>query len=172
MEMEGNWMTPCYESTRAPTQKYPMVPVNYDGYRRPVGMHRIVWMFANGPIPPGMMVLHHCDNTRCVHLPHLYLGTHQQNVDDMVERGRHRNQKKTHCPQGHPLDGVRASGVRWCKTCNRKPVKELRDRDRCGRGHLFDEENTIRHPDGRQCRACRNESRRRRAKERGTWKGI
>jgi HNH endonuclease len=175
MEMEGNGlMEPCYESTRAPSQKYPMVPVNYNGYRRPVGMHRIVWMFANGPIPPGLMVLHRCDNMRCVHLPHLYLGTHEQNMKDMTDRGRHVNQKKTHCPKGHPLDGVRSNGFRWCMTCNRMPEEELRDRTHCARGHLFDEENTITssYARGRACRACRNESRRRRAKERGIWKGI
>lgn len=111
---------PCYESTRAPTQKYPGVSVKY-GHKhyRMVGMHRIVWMFANGPIPDGMYVLHHCDNMRCVHLPHLYLGDHDQNMKDMTKRGRHRNQVKTHCPCGHPLDGLRTSGVRYCKTCDR-----------------------------------------------------
>lgn len=41
------------------------------------------------PLLPGMMSLHTCDNPRCVSEDHLYEGTHQDNVDDMVRRGRY-----------------------------------------------------------------------------------
>jgi hypothetical protein len=51
--------------------------------------HRVAWELANGPIPDGMWVLHHCDVRDCVNPAHLYLGTHRQNVRDMIERGRH-----------------------------------------------------------------------------------
>lgn len=35
-------------------------------------------------------VLHHCDNPPCVNPEHLYLGTAQDNIDDMHRRGRAR----------------------------------------------------------------------------------
>jgi hypothetical protein len=52
--------------------------------------HRKVWTEANGPIPDGMKICHHCDNPACVNLEHLFMGTHQDNMDDMVAKGRKR----------------------------------------------------------------------------------
>ncbi len=51
--------------------------------------HRFAWTLANGVIPTGMQLNHTCvDNRRCVNPAHLYLGTVQQNSDDMVRQGR------------------------------------------------------------------------------------
>jgi DNA-binding Xre family transcriptional regulator len=50
--------------------------------------HRIAWMIENGDIPKGQMVMHKCDNARCINHLHLELGTHKQNMKDRDERGR------------------------------------------------------------------------------------
>lgn len=52
------------------------------------GAHRCSWKAFKGPIPAELDVLHHCDVRCCVNPSHLYLGTHQQNMDDMMNRGR------------------------------------------------------------------------------------
>lgn len=49
---------------------------------------RLVWTLANGPIPDGVYVCHHCDNTLCVRLDHLFLGTAQDNMNDCIAKGR------------------------------------------------------------------------------------
>lgn len=40
------------------------------------------------PIPKGLYVLHHCDNPPCIKPKHLHYGTQQDNISDMVRRGR------------------------------------------------------------------------------------
>lgn len=56
--------------------------------------HRIAWELTNGAIPPGpghhgTCVLHKCDVPLCCNPAHLFLGSNQDNIDDMRSKDRH-----------------------------------------------------------------------------------
>lgn len=50
--------------------------------------HRVAWALVHGPIPPKMMVCHHCDVPLCVNSDHLFLGTAKDNMQDALKKGR------------------------------------------------------------------------------------
>lgn len=51
-------------------------------------VHRVAYEAASGPAPLGLQVLHNCDNRRCVNKLHLFVGTLQDNMDDMTSKRR------------------------------------------------------------------------------------
>lgn len=50
--------------------------------------HAVAWELEHGPVPPGLVLMHACDVRHCVNVVHLRVGTPQQNMDDMVAKGR------------------------------------------------------------------------------------
>lgn len=59
--------------------------------------HRLAYELVVGPIPPHALVLHDCDNRRCVNPAHLRTGTHNENMRDMTSRRRQARQRGETC---------------------------------------------------------------------------
>lgn len=96
--------------------------------------HRFSWVLHYGPIPKGLIVCHHCDNTACVRPDHLFIGTQQDNMDDMISKNRQAGQfqPKTHCKWGHPLSGEnlqQGKRQKHCRTCRRAFNRKYRSKD-------------------------------------------
>lgn len=71
--------------------------------------HRAAWELTYGSVPDGLWVLHRCDNPPCCNPAHLFLGTHQDNMDDMAAKGRAAAGERSG-PRLHP--GRLARGIR------------------------------------------------------------
>ena len=63
---------------------------HYHGIYSKGSAHRLIWEHFKGKIPEGIHIRHKCDNGLCVNVEHLELGTQQDNIRDMNERGRAR----------------------------------------------------------------------------------
>lgn len=75
----------CWEYTGQQTNGgYGKVWYNY----KDLLAHRVSYDLCVGDIPKGMCVLHKCDNRICVNPKHLFLGTHKDNVQDCIQKGR------------------------------------------------------------------------------------
>lgn len=59
-----------------------------DGSTRKVQAHRMAFELSGGVVPPGLFVLHRCDNPCCCNPGHLRVGTHLENMAEMRARGR------------------------------------------------------------------------------------
>lgn len=52
--------------------------------------HRFFYERMVGPIPAGMQCCHRCDVPCCVNPAHIFLGTPLDNMNDKINKGRHR----------------------------------------------------------------------------------
>lgn len=92
--------------------------------RKLLRTHRLSWEIHNGKVPDGLCVLHKCDNPKCVNPDHLFLGTHKDNAQDCMKKGRFvpgGYRRLTHCKNGHEFTEentrISSEGRRMCKAC-------------------------------------------------------
>lgn len=74
----------CWEWTASTVKGYGRFRLN----KKIILAHRFSFELFFKTSPKNKYVLHICDNPICVNPKHLYLGTHQDNMDDKKRRGR------------------------------------------------------------------------------------
>ena len=62
--------------------------------KKTASAHRVAYEAFVGKIPSGMIIAHTCDNPLCVNPNHLWLATHKENSQDMVNKKRSANGEK------------------------------------------------------------------------------
>lgn len=82
-----------------------------DGSKKLWLAHRFSYSIHKGDIPEGKIVMHSCDNPRCVNPDHLSAGTMKENMDDCIKKGRRASGdksfagKKIVCPHCSKVGG-------------------------------------------------------------------
>lgn len=54
-----------------------------------INAQRAAWFFVFGELRSEIHVLHRCDNPACCNPKHLFVGSHQDNMQDKIAKGRH-----------------------------------------------------------------------------------
>jgi hypothetical protein len=85
-------------------------------YRRRYA-HRMAWELFVGQIPPGLFVLHRCDNPPCVKPEHLFLGTQADNLQDASSKGRLNGRPGMPRPRKCKRHGVLSHGCGSARIC-------------------------------------------------------
>lgn len=124
------WLGAVTGPSKAP---YPAIKIRCDGVPKMKKAHRVVYEHLREKIPDGALLCHRCDNTYCVNPDHMFIGSHSDNNNDMLKKGRsflrgltrvNLDQKALEfCPSGHPYSGENLyiyRGERHCRTCRRR----------------------------------------------------
>jgi len=85
IDKNGCWICISHYSTIG----YPSIRINNKRMR----LSKYVYEQEYGEISKGLIICHHCDNTRCINPIHLFAGTQKDNINDKVYKNRHAKQK-------------------------------------------------------------------------------
>lgn len=100
--------------------------------------HRVAYTIVNGPIAEDDIIMHQCNNPKCVNPAHLVAGDFKQNSQHMVVSDRctagWQNAQKTYCDRGHEFTShntyIDPRGMRQCRACIAQASREYRMRKR------------------------------------------
>ncbi len=118
-----------------PTQGYGVININ----NRPFYVHRASWLMHKGPLIPGLVIDHLCNNTLCVNPDHLQQVTNMENSMRSPKHSSNTTYKyyRTHCKYGHerPVE----SRNKNCPTCYQEMLAKRRKskypKGYCKNGH-------------------------------------
>lgn len=118
-------LTPCWVWVGLAPGEYGFLRV--DG--RKCQAHRYSYLLHNGVNPGRQLVCHKCDNRSCVNPEHLFLGTHQDNTDDMIKKQRHKHVRGESAPSAKiteedvlEIRRLAASGMLHTEISKRFPI--------------------------------------------------
>lgn len=126
--MPGRILKPAWTSNNGNRQGKLFVNLGRGNGRK---VHLLVLEAHVGPRPQGLIGCHRDDNAENNHVSNLYWGTYSDNAQDAIRNGRSPQfMRKEFCKNGHPRDGVRPGGQRFCPTCDRGYQRAYRERQR------------------------------------------
>lgn len=85
IQENGCWL---WTGGTRPNNKGMPYPRHWTDDLKSIGAHRFAYELVHGEIPKGMYVCHKCDTPLCVNPDHLFVGTHHDNMRDMVQKKR------------------------------------------------------------------------------------
>jgi len=93
-------------------------------------VHRVMHEHRHGPLAASTVLRHSCDNPACSEDSHLVPGTQADNMQDMMDRGRHGKNGWDVCPNGHRYPDDRPAKIdkNRCRECARERNRRYQQR--------------------------------------------
>ena len=87
--------------------------------------HRVSYELTYGEIPEGAVVMHTCDNPKCVNPKHLTIGSHKLNGEDKARKGR--SARNIFFGEQNPKSKLTLEQVRFIRANPQLGHKEIAD---------------------------------------------